>query len=145
MPQFTLLAVDEDGVCTTTKEFETVFLNDAVEYYSDFLRGVGYEFNELSVSASLGEVPEEEINKKNMFVKESIDEGKKIYLKNSLIPNFDKNFTSQFGSNVPKSYSFKISSSSSGNGNNENGEESADGESKSWNKQDGNVKLGYNV
>lgn len=62
MPQFTLLAVDEDGVCTTTKEFETVFLNDAVEYYSDFLRGVGYEFNELSVSASLGEVPEEEIN-----------------------------------------------------------------------------------
>ena len=62
MPQFTLVAVDEDGVCTTSKEFETVFLNDAVEYYGDFLRGVGYGFDELSVSASIGEVPEEEIN-----------------------------------------------------------------------------------
>tara|TARA_B100001250_G_scaffold318303_1_gene280916 strand:+ start:2320 stop:2613 length:294 start_codon:yes stop_codon:yes gene_type:complete len=47
MPTFTFSAVDEDGLCTTTKEFETVFLNDAVEHTEDFLRGVGFCFEDL--------------------------------------------------------------------------------------------------
>ena len=46
--QFTLTAVDEDGT-VTTKKFESVFLKDTVEKSADFLRGVGYFFDELSI------------------------------------------------------------------------------------------------
>ena len=46
--QFTLTAVDEDGT-VTTKEFQSVFLKDTVEKSADFLRGVGYFFDELSI------------------------------------------------------------------------------------------------
>ncbi|AIX21134.1 hypothetical protein Syn7803C89_29 [Synechococcus phage ACG-2014d] len=46
--QFTLTAVDDDGT-VTTKEFQSVFLKDTVEKSADFLRGVGYFFDELSI------------------------------------------------------------------------------------------------
>ena len=46
MPKFYLQSITEDGT-TTTKSFESVFLNDTVEYCADFLKGVGFEFEEL--------------------------------------------------------------------------------------------------
>ena len=48
MPKFYLQSICEDGT-TTTKSFESVFLNDTVEYCADFLKGVGFEFEELKV------------------------------------------------------------------------------------------------
>jgi len=48
MPQFTLICTDEDET-TTTKEFESTILQDAVEKTADFLKGVGYVFEDLHV------------------------------------------------------------------------------------------------
>ena len=46
MPQFTLICTDEDQT-VTTKEFEATMLNDVVDKTEDFLKGVGYCFEEL--------------------------------------------------------------------------------------------------
>ena len=46
MPQFTLICKDEDST-VTTKEFEAMLLNEVVEKTQDFLKGVGYVFEEL--------------------------------------------------------------------------------------------------
>ena len=48
MPKFYLQSICEDGT-TTTKSFESVFLNDTVEYCGDLLKGVGFEFEDLKV------------------------------------------------------------------------------------------------
>jgi hypothetical protein len=46
MPQFTLICTDEDQT-VTTKEFEASILQEVVEKTQDFLKGVGYCFEEL--------------------------------------------------------------------------------------------------
>lgn len=46
MPQFTLICKDEDST-VTTKKFEAMLLNEVVEKTQDFLKGVGYVFEEL--------------------------------------------------------------------------------------------------
>jgi hypothetical protein len=46
MPQFTLICTDEDST-VTTKEFEATVLDDVVDKTQDFLKGVGYCFEEL--------------------------------------------------------------------------------------------------
>ena len=46
MPQFTLICTDEDST-VTTKEFEATILEDVVNKTEDFLKGVGYVFEEL--------------------------------------------------------------------------------------------------
>ena len=46
MPQFTLICTDEDST-VTTKEFEATVLEDVVNKTEDFLKGVGYVFEEL--------------------------------------------------------------------------------------------------
>ena len=48
MPTFTLTAVDDDGT-VTTKEFSSPFLAEVVEKTDDFLRGVGFVYEELNV------------------------------------------------------------------------------------------------
>jgi len=49
MPYFTLTCVDEDGT-ESKKEFQSAYLTDVVEKTEDFLRGVGFFFDELKVS-----------------------------------------------------------------------------------------------
>ena len=49
MPYFTLTWVDEDGT-ESKKEFQSAYLTDVVEKTEDFLRGVGFFFDELKVS-----------------------------------------------------------------------------------------------
>ena len=49
MPRFLLTATDDDNV-VTTKEFDSSYLSDAVEHVSDFLHGVGFCFDSLSIS-----------------------------------------------------------------------------------------------
>ena len=61
MPSFYLQSIDEDGA-TTTKNFESVYLNDTVEYVADFLLGCGFSFQELKVINKIPDVPEEELN-----------------------------------------------------------------------------------
>lgn len=46
MPQFTLICTDEDST-VTTKEFDAMLLKEVVEKTQDFLKGVGYVFEEL--------------------------------------------------------------------------------------------------
>tara|TARA_B100000073_G_scaffold321130_1_gene301401 strand:+ start:665 stop:883 length:219 start_codon:yes stop_codon:yes gene_type:complete len=46
MPQFTLICTDEDKT-VSTKEFEADILEEVVEKTQDFLKGVGYCFEEL--------------------------------------------------------------------------------------------------
>ena len=46
MPQFTLICSDEDKT-VTTKEFQADILEEVVENTQDFLKGVGYCFEEL--------------------------------------------------------------------------------------------------
>ncbi|MAQ89300.1 MAG: hypothetical protein CMM03_05550 [Rhodopirellula sp.] len=46
MPQFTLICKDEDST-VTTKEFEAMLLNEVIDKTQDFLKGVGYVFEEL--------------------------------------------------------------------------------------------------
>ncbi len=48
MPQFTLICTDEDST-VTTKEFDATMLQEVVEKTQDFLKGVGYCFEELGV------------------------------------------------------------------------------------------------
>ena len=48
MPSFYLQSIDEDGV-TTTKHFNSVYLQDAVEHVGDFLSGCGFCFEEINV------------------------------------------------------------------------------------------------
>ena len=48
MPTFTLTAVDDDGT-VTTKEFSSPFLAEVVEKTDDFLRGVGFVYDDLRV------------------------------------------------------------------------------------------------
>ena len=47
MPQFRLICKDEDS--PTTKEFDAMLLKEVVEHTQDFLKGVGYVFEELHV------------------------------------------------------------------------------------------------
>tara|TARA_Y100000361_G_C11050552_1_gene284932 strand:- start:230 stop:457 length:228 start_codon:yes stop_codon:yes gene_type:complete len=47
MPQFRLICKDEDS--QTTKEFDAMLLKEVVEHTQDFLKGVGYVFEELHV------------------------------------------------------------------------------------------------
>ena len=49
MPRFILTATDEDETITT-KEFESSYITDVVDKASDFFRGVGYCFDEITVS-----------------------------------------------------------------------------------------------
>jgi hypothetical protein len=46
--QFTMSCRDEDGT-VTEKRFDGVFLDDVVSKTADFLRGVGFVFEELEV------------------------------------------------------------------------------------------------
>ena len=52
MPQFTLICTDEDETITT-KEFQATILTEVVEKTQDFLKGVGYVFDELYVQNDL--------------------------------------------------------------------------------------------
>jgi len=61
MPSFYLQSVDEDGA-TTTKSFESVYLNDTTEYVADFLLGCGFNFQELKVVNKQPDVLPEELN-----------------------------------------------------------------------------------
>tara|TARA_S200002703_G_scaffold157930_1_gene167006 strand:+ start:1667 stop:1897 length:231 start_codon:yes stop_codon:yes gene_type:complete len=56
MPQFTLTCTDEDSTITI-KEFEATLLNEVVEKTQDFLKGVGYVFEDLEVNAYVDEEP----------------------------------------------------------------------------------------
>ena len=47
MPSFILTAIDDDGT-NTTKEFTCEGLKEVVEKTSDFLKGVGYVFDDLT-------------------------------------------------------------------------------------------------
>ena len=51
MPQFTLICTDEDQTIST-KEFEATILDEVVEKTADFLRGVGYVFEELNTEVN---------------------------------------------------------------------------------------------
>ncbi len=57
MPSFYLQSIDEDGV-TTTKHFNSVYLQDAVEHVGDFLSGLN-EVTRLQVNHSGISVNEE--------------------------------------------------------------------------------------
>ena len=46
MPSFILTAIDDEGT-NTTKEFTNDELKDVVDKTSDFLKGVGYVFDDL--------------------------------------------------------------------------------------------------
>ncbi len=46
MPQFTLICTDEDQT-VSSKEFEATVLDEVVEKTADFLKGVGYVFDDL--------------------------------------------------------------------------------------------------
>ena len=48
MPSFYLQSIDDQGT-TTTSEFETEWLDTAVESVSDFLKGAGFEFDEITL------------------------------------------------------------------------------------------------
>tara|TARA_B100001113_G_C21087764_1_gene612886 strand:+ start:218 stop:472 length:255 start_codon:yes stop_codon:yes gene_type:complete len=48
MPSFTLTCTDEDST-VTTKEFKSAYLQEVVEKTGDFLRGVGYYFDDLTI------------------------------------------------------------------------------------------------
>jgi predicted nucleic acid-binding Zn ribbon protein len=48
MPTFTLTCTDEDST-VTTKEFKSAYLQEVVEKTGDFLRGVGYYFDDLTI------------------------------------------------------------------------------------------------
>ena len=48
MPSFKLICTDEDST-VTTKEFESAYLQEVVEKTGDFLKGVGYYFDDLTV------------------------------------------------------------------------------------------------
>ena len=61
MPSFYLQSIDEDG-STTTISFESCYLNDTVEYVSDFLSGCGFCFEEIKVVNKQFDVSEDEIN-----------------------------------------------------------------------------------
>ena len=47
MPSFILTAIDDDGT-NTTKEFTSEGLKEVVEKTSDFLKGVGYVYDDLT-------------------------------------------------------------------------------------------------
>ena len=46
--QFTLICRDDDGT-QTKKKFEGMFLDDVVQQTGDFLRGVGFVFDEIQI------------------------------------------------------------------------------------------------
>ena len=48
MPSFYLQSIDDQGR-TTTSEFETEWIDTAVESISDFLKGAGFEFDEITL------------------------------------------------------------------------------------------------
>ena len=60
MTRFKLVAVDDDTSVKDVKTFNADTLTDVVDQFSDFLRGVGFVFDDLSVNVSSpwGEVEE---------------------------------------------------------------------------------------
>ena len=54
MPSFILTAIDDDGT-NTTKEFNSEGLKEVVEKTSDFLKGVGYVFDDLTYTVQQGQ------------------------------------------------------------------------------------------
>ncbi len=48
MPSFYLQSIDENGG-TTTKSFDSNYLDEVVDYVDDFLRGSGFCFDELKL------------------------------------------------------------------------------------------------
>lgn len=63
MPSFYLQSIDEDGV-TTTKHFNSVYLQDAVEHVGDFLSGCGFCFEEIQVVNKQPVVQPDELTKR---------------------------------------------------------------------------------
>ena len=59
MPTFTLTCTDEDST-VTTKEFKSAYLQEVVEKKGDFLRGVGYYFDDLTIVKVDEEIIEED-------------------------------------------------------------------------------------
>ena len=59
MPTFTLTCTDEDST-VTTKEFKSAYLQEVVEKTGDFLRGVGYYFDDLTIVKVDEEIIEED-------------------------------------------------------------------------------------
>ena len=51
MPSFILTAIDDDGT-NTTKEFTSEGLKEVVEKISDFLKGVGYVYDDLTYTVT---------------------------------------------------------------------------------------------
>ena len=51
MPSFILTAIDDDGT-NTTKEFTSEGLKEVVEKTSDFLKGVGYVYDDLTYTVT---------------------------------------------------------------------------------------------
>ena len=59
MPTFTLTCTDEAST-VTTKEFKSAYLQEVVEKTGDFLRGVGYYFDDLTIVKVDEEIIEED-------------------------------------------------------------------------------------
>jgi len=51
MPSFYLQSIDDNGA-TTTKSFESSYLDEVVENIDDFLRGSGFAYDELQLIKS---------------------------------------------------------------------------------------------
>ena len=48
MPSFYLQSIDDNGG-TTTKSFDSCYVDEVVDYLDDFLKGSGFAFDELKV------------------------------------------------------------------------------------------------
>tara|TARA_X000000368_G_C23036350_1_gene714751 strand:+ start:1796 stop:2029 length:234 start_codon:yes stop_codon:yes gene_type:complete len=68
MPSFYLQSIDDNGA-TTTKSFDSCYVDDVVDHIDDFLRGSGFCYDELKLvkSFSSKESPK-------TFLSEHIDE-----------------------------------------------------------------------
>ncbi len=69
--QFTLTCRDEDGT-KTQKKFESMFLDDVVQQTGDFLRGVGFVFDEIQTYSTEEETyAEKSAEREKEFLSES--------------------------------------------------------------------------
>ena len=48
MPSFYLQSIDDNGG-TTTKSFDSCYVDEVVDYVDDFLRGSGFAYDELKL------------------------------------------------------------------------------------------------
>tara|TARA_X000000368_G_scaffold375572_1_gene328039 strand:+ start:4676 stop:4909 length:234 start_codon:yes stop_codon:yes gene_type:complete len=68
MPSFYLQSIDDDGG-TTTKSFDSCYIDEVIDYVDDFLRGSGFAYDELKlVKAS---TPDES---SKSFLREQVNE-----------------------------------------------------------------------